>query len=70
MVGAQEREGVGDALLEDIVGELPVSQGAGNLERPDHEGEDAERPDPGGTRVIPRQALGDVIDHAHQAVET
>ena len=43
MLGAKQRECVLDALLEDVVGELPVGQGAGDLERPDHQGEDTER---------------------------
>ena len=40
MLGAQQRECVLDALVEDVVGELPVGQGAGKLERPDHQSED------------------------------
>jgi len=40
MLGAQQRECVVDALVEDVVGELPVGQGAGKLERPDLQGED------------------------------
>ena len=42
LLGVQECEGVVDALLEDLVGELSVGQGAGELEGPDHQGEDAE----------------------------
>jgi hypothetical protein len=38
MSDSQQREGVVDALLEDLVGELSISQGAGDLERPDQEG--------------------------------
>lgn len=43
MLGAQQREGVLEALFEDLVGELPAGQGAGDLQRPDHHGENAER---------------------------
>ena len=43
MLGAQQRECVLDALIEDVVRELPVGKGAGKLERPDHQGENAER---------------------------
>jgi hypothetical protein len=43
MLGAQQRECVLDALIEDVVGEPPVGQAAGDLQRPDHQGEDAER---------------------------
>src|SRR6266567_4382673 len=41
--GAEQREGALDALFEDHVGELLVGQGAGELQRPDHQGVDAER---------------------------
>ena len=51
-------------LLKDLVGESPVGQGAGDLERPDHEGEDAEGRHPCRTRIVRRQALGDVVDHS------
>ena len=54
MVGAQQSQSVQDALLEDLVGESPVGQGTGHLERPDHQGEDAERP----ARVLTRGSSG------------
>jgi hypothetical protein len=41
--GVQECEGVVDSLLEDLVGELPVGQRSGQLQRPDHQCVDAER---------------------------
>jgi hypothetical protein len=44
MLGAQQRQGVLDALLEDRVGESPVGQSSGDLEGPDHQREDTERP--------------------------
>ena len=40
---AQQAQGILDALLEHLVGEPLVREGAGHLERPDHEGEDTER---------------------------
>jgi hypothetical protein len=39
---AQQGQGISDALLEHLVGEPLVREGAGDLERPDHQGEDAE----------------------------
>jgi hypothetical protein len=54
LLGAQQREGVLDALVEDLIGELPVGQGAGELQRPDHQGEDAERLRACRLRVIRR----------------
>jgi hypothetical protein len=36
LVGVQQREGVLDALLEDVIGELPVGQDAGELQGADH----------------------------------
>src|SRR4051794_1931738 len=43
LLGVQQREGVLDALLEDVIRELPVGQDAGELQGADHQGEDAER---------------------------
>ncbi len=37
----QQGQGVLDALLEHLVGKSLVREGAGDLERPDHQGEDA-----------------------------
>jgi hypothetical protein len=36
MLGAQQHESVLDAFFEDLIGELLVGQGAGELQRPDH----------------------------------
>jgi hypothetical protein len=36
LLGAQQREGVLDALLEDVIRELPVGQDAGELQGADH----------------------------------
>src|SRR5438067_5936929 len=68
MLGAQQSEGVLDALLEDLVGELPIGKGAGDLERPDQQREDAERLHTCPMRVVRRQARSDVVDHYQQAV--
>jgi len=68
LLGAQEREGVVDALVEDLVGEVSVGQGAGELEGPDHQGEDAEGLGAGRGRIVRRQAGGDVVDQDQQAV--
>ena len=45
MLNAQKGECVLNALLQDLVGELSVGQCAGDLERPDHQGEHTERLD-------------------------
>jgi hypothetical protein len=50
--GVQYREGVADALFEDVVGELPVGKGAGELQCPDHHGVDAEADQAGGSGGI------------------
>src|SRR5215217_2033957 len=68
LLGAQQREGVVDALLEDLVGELSVGQGAGELQGPDHQGEDAEGLGACRGRILGGQAGGDVVDHGEQAV--
>jgi hypothetical protein len=68
MLRAQQREGVLDALLEDLVGELSVGQSAGELERPDHHREDAERLHACRLRIVRRQAGGDVVDDDQHAV--
>src|SRR5437763_6292804 len=65
---AQQREGVLDALLEDLIGELSVGQGAGELERPDHHREDAERLRACQLLIVRRQAGGDVVDDGQQAL--
>jgi hypothetical protein len=41
--GAQQLECVLNALREDVLGEPLVDQGPGDLEGPDHQGEDTER---------------------------
>jgi hypothetical protein len=41
-----------DALVEDVVGELPVGQGAGELQCPDHQGVDAGGWWPGTTERV------------------
>jgi hypothetical protein len=68
LLGPQEREGVVDALVEDLVGELWVGQGAGELQRPDHHGEDAERLGACRGRIVRCQAGGDVVDDGQQAI--
>jgi len=52
MLGAQQHESVLDAFFEDLIGELLVGQGAGELQRPDHHGEDAECLDAGRPRIV------------------
>ena len=49
---AQQHESVLDAFFEDLIGELLVGQGAGELQRPDHHGEDAECLDAGRPRIV------------------
>jgi hypothetical protein len=66
--GAQQSEGVLKALVEDRVGELPVGQGAGELQCSCHQGEDAERLGACRRRVVRVQAGGDVVDDGQQAV--
>ena len=66
--GAQQHQGVLDALLEDLIGELPVGQGAGELQCPGDQGEDAERLHACPLRIVRRQAGGDVVDDGQQAV--
>ncbi|CAM5296236.1 Putative aminoacrylate hydrolase RutD [Streptomyces purpurascens] len=56
-----EREGVLDSLLKDLIGELPVGQGAGQLQRPHHHGEEPDGLGPGGPWVLRRQAGGDLL---------
>ncbi len=41
---AQQEQCILNALPEHLVRELSVGQRSGDLERPDHQGEDAERP--------------------------
>ena len=65
---AQQREGVLKALLEDLIGELLVGQGAGELQCPYHQGEDAERLRTCRGRIVGRQAGGDVVDDSQHAV--
>jgi hypothetical protein len=43
VLGAQHCDGVLEAVLEDRIGERSVRQGAGDLQRSDHHGEDTER---------------------------
>src|SRR5207247_5774515 len=57
-----------DALLEDLVGELSIGEGAGDLERPDHQGEDAQGLHTCPIWIVRRQARSDVVDHCQQAV--
>lgn len=42
LLGIQQCEGVADALFEELVGELPVGEGTGELQRPGHHAEEAE----------------------------
>ena len=56
------------ALLEDLIGELPVGQGAGELQCPGHQGEGTERLGACRGRIVRRQAGGDVVDDGQQAV--
>jgi hypothetical protein len=51
-LGAQQHESVLDGFFEDLIGELLVGQGAGELQRPDHHGEDAECLDAGRPRIV------------------
>lgn len=57
-----------DAVFEDLVGEVWVGQGAGELQGAGHQGEDAE--DVGACRagIVGCEAGGDVVDEGHQGV--
>lgn len=48
----QHGEDVADALFQDVVGELSVGQGAGQLQCPDHQGVGAEGPGACRGRVV------------------
>ena len=52
MLGVRQHESVLDAFFKDLIGELLVGQGAGELQRPDHHGEDAECLDAGRLRIV------------------
>lgn len=58
-LGAQESERVVDALFEDVVGELLVGHGAGDLEHPDHQGEDVASSARATARSRLRKSFGD-----------
>ena len=65
----RQRQGVLVALLENLIGELSVGQGAGELsQRPDHHGEDAERLHACRLGIVGCQAGGDVVDDCQHAV--
>jgi len=68
LLGVQQREGVLDALLEDVIGQLAVGQGAGELQPGGHQGEDAERLCARRLRIVRGQAGGNVVDDDQQAV--
>lgn len=65
---AEQSEGVADALFEEFVGESPVGQGAGELQRPDHHGVDAEDLLVHRARIGRCQASGDTVDDGEHAV--
>lgn len=67
VVGVQEREGVSGALLEDGVGELPIAQRAGELQRPEERREQSEESWACRVPVVGGEACGDVVDDVQQA---
>src|SRR5207253_1369458 len=68
MLGAQQREGARDALVKDLIGEFSVGQGAGELQCPGHQGEEAERLEACGRWIIGCQAGGDIVAQCQDAV--
>ncbi len=68
LLGVQEGEGVVDALFEELVGESPVGQGAGELQGAGEHAEEAESPQAGRGRVVGCQAGGEVVDEDECAV--
>jgi hypothetical protein len=57
-----------EALVEDRISEVPVGQGAGELQCCDHQGKHAERLGACRLRIMRRQASGNVVDDGQYAV--
>src|SRR3954466_2440600 len=68
LLGVQQCEGVADALFEEFVGELPVGQGAGELQCPGHHAEEAKGLEMCRGWIVGCQAGGEAVDEDECAV--
>lgn len=67
-LSVDERPGVLDSPLEDLVGELAVGEGAGQLQRPHHHGEEPDGSAASGLRIRGRQTGGDLFHDGRRAL--